>query len=184
MSFSDALRKVLDIEAGYSNDPEDRGGETICGISRVYWPDWEGWLVVDRMKEKGLPPQPNSQLIGLAKQLYRVNFWNRVRGDELGDTLGFELFEMAVNMSVNRASLILQDALNLLNRNERSWPELLLDGAIGPATLKTVHMIQHEHGGEQNLVRLVNALQAEYYINLARTSPTQERFLRGWLKRT
>lgn len=184
MSFEDSVRRVLDIEAGYANDPDDRGGETICGISRVWWPDWEGWLIVDRMKEKGLAPHVTPQLTKLAEQLYRQHFWNRVRGDQLGDTLGYELFEMAVNTSVHKASTTLQEALNLLNRNGKSWPELLLDGQIGPATLKTVHMLRQERNGEANLVRLFNALQAEHYINLARRSPAQEKFLRGWLDRT
>jgi lysozyme family protein len=183
-AFTDAVNRVLDIEAGYSNDPVDRGGETICGIARNYWSDWAGWDIVDRMKEKGLEPVVTTQLTSLATDLYRVHFWNRLRCEDLGSgTLAFELFEMAVNMSVHKAATVLQEALNLLNRDGKSWPEILEDGAVGPKTLKVLGMLLNERRGEHNIVKLVNALQAEHYIKLARRSPTQERFLRGWLDR-
>ena len=182
--FKDSVARVLDIEAGYSNDPVDRGGETICGVARKFWPDWEGWLIVDRMKEKDIEPTVTPQLKALAEQLYRVHFWNRVHADELENSeVAFEVFEIAVNASVNKASLLLQEALNLLNRNGKSWPELALDGAIGPRTVANVRVILRERNGARSLVRAINALQAEHYLRLARKSPTQERFLRGWLER-
>ena len=137
------------------------------------------------MKEKGLEPVVTTQLTTLATDLYKVHFWNRLRCDDLGgDDLAFELFEMAVNASVHKSSVTLQRALNLLNRNGKSWPEVLEDGMIGPTTLKMLCILLKERKGAHNIVKLFNALQAEHYIRLARRSPTQERFLRGWLDRT
>ena len=91
---------------------------------------------------------------------------------------------MAVNASVHKSSVVLQQTLNLLNRNAKSWPEILEDGMIGPTTLKMLGILLNERKGAHNVVKLFNALQAEHYIRLARKSPTQERFLRGWLDRT
>ena len=42
MTFEQAVDAVLKEEAGYANDPADKGGETICGITRKNYPSWPG----------------------------------------------------------------------------------------------------------------------------------------------
>ncbi len=39
-------------EAGYSNNPNDLGRETIDGISRTYHPKWDGWKLVADYRAK------------------------------------------------------------------------------------------------------------------------------------
>lgn len=183
--FEVALKHTLKIEGNYSDDPEDPGGETFAGIARNYWPDWPGWNTIDSMKERG-------DVIGMTPTLkiqiasfYRVNFYNRVGGDLLTyQKLATEMFEQAVNLGTDRAAEHLQEALNLLNRNGKSWPEILVDGKIGPATIRTLAKAFQNGEGLHAVFKMVNALQAEYYLERIRARPVSEKYIRGWLGRT
>jgi len=184
MTIKQALDKLHGVEGVYSDHPVDRGGETFCGIARNYWPKWAGWSVIDRMKEKGAVVR-TPVLDALVEEFYDTNFWTPLGCGALGsDRLAYEVFEAGVNCGVGQSGMFLQDALNLLNKNGKLWPELLLDGRVGPTTRATVGKALARPGGERELLLVVNALQAGYYIALARKSPAQEEFLRGWLGRT
>lgn len=185
MSIQAALDKLLGAEGVYSDHPADRGGETFCGIARHYWPVWPGWSAIDRMKEQGRAVGRTPILDELVRDFYTANFWAPLGCDRMAsDLLAYEVFEAGVNCSVHQSGVFLQDALNLLNRNGKDWPELKLDGRVGPTTLSVVGKALGQPRGEASLVLLHNRLQACYYIELARRSSTQEVFLRGWLERT
>lgn len=186
MSYEAALRRVLGVEGVYSNDPTDRGGETFCGISRVNWPSWPGWAIIDQQKQINVKPSLDVQgLREAVSAFYLQQFWTPLCCHLIQDEfVAYELFEAAVNLGVGKSGMLLQEALNLLNRNGASWPEVGMDGRVGPTTLAVVGKALAEPNGGRTLVTLLNHLQAEHYITLARRSPTQERFLRGWLTRT
>lgn len=174
--FPEAIRRLLAAEGGYSNQAADRGGETFLGISRRYFPDWEGWRVIAGMR--GTPSPTDPKLVALAHQFYRTEFYDRTGGDKLGDQrLANEMLDQAVNLGVGRANSHLQEAINLLNRGGRDV--LKVDGSIGPATLAELRRLDPVH-----VYRVLNALQAEHYLQICRRDPSQETFLRGWLERT
>lgn len=188
MFFKKFASLLLDVEGDYSNDAKDRGGETICGIARNYWPHAKVWKPVDAMKMAGLPVRVTEEIKELAYDFYREHFWYSIRGDIFTDEdLAWEIFEFGVNAGTFTACKALQEALNLLNRDEdphKGWHDILIDGKIGPVTLSTVKIALERDGGSQYLCQVINALQGEHAINSARADPSQERFLRGWLKRT
>jgi hypothetical protein len=39
------------VMGGWVCDKDDPGGETYNGISRVNWPSWEGWQIIDNIKK-------------------------------------------------------------------------------------------------------------------------------------
>lgn len=49
-----AIRRVLSMEGGYVNDPDDSGGETIFGITRKNYPNLKLWKDVDSKSNKRL----------------------------------------------------------------------------------------------------------------------------------
>jgi lysozyme family protein len=182
--FEEILRKILDIEGGYSNDPDDVGGETICGIARNFWPNWEGWKYVDETKDNGEVPQVE-RFIPLAEKFYRQMFWDPIRGDDLvNHDVAYEMFDIAVNLGTHRARTFLQEALNLLNRDGKSWDEILEDGRLGSRSMATLQKALGQRNGSRDLCKVLNALQAMHYINRVRAKSSQEKFLRGWLDRT
>ena len=179
----EVLERILKTEGEYVSDPTDRGGETMGGVSRKYWPGWPGWPLVDEQKLAGKPPRLTPQLKGMLAKFYRDNFWDRLRCDDLPAKLAYDVFDMAVNLGVSKTGGLLQEALNLLNRNEKSWPEIAQDGQVGPQTLRTLRAALNGAGGEVHLLRVLAALQGEHYLKLCRRQPKQERFIRGWLQR-
>ena len=142
--FKQIFSITMGHEGGYSDDPDDPGGETYKGISRVFHPGWLGWAIVDHWKEA--PPRSrddgwlkeHESLQRQVRGFYRAQFWDTFRGDEvlaIAPEIAEELFDTGVNMSTERAVRFLQGALNVLNRQGQSWPDLDEDGLIGAKTL-------------------------------------------------
>ena len=46
-NFNEEFKKVILVEGGYVNDPDDAGGETYLGISRRYNPNSKIWNIID-----------------------------------------------------------------------------------------------------------------------------------------
>jgi lysozyme family protein len=93
------------------------------------------------------------------------------------------LFDTGVNMGPAVAVAFLQRALNALNRGARDYPDILLDGRIGPQTLRALDGFLATRGaaGETVLLKALEALQGERYVSLAERRPANEAFLYGWL---
>ncbi len=142
-SFDDVFRRTMHHEGGYSDHPDDIGGETYKGISRVYHPTWIGWAIVDGWKVRGRPRednwlQSNERLQRYVREFYKAQFWDTWRGDDvlaIDAAVAAELFDTGVNMGTHKAIYYLQRALNVLNRGGMSWPDISEDGVIGPKTL-------------------------------------------------
>jgi lysozyme family protein len=82
--FEDALKKTLLNEGGYVNDPDDPGGETYKGVARKIFSKWDGWKIVDSLKQQsGFPSSldKNGELQNQIHDFYKVNFWDRISGD-------------------------------------------------------------------------------------------------------
>jgi lysozyme family protein len=177
-------------EGGYVNDPVDRGGETCRGVARKFHESWPGWMLVDRIKTDH--PQDfvrrindSPEIAELAKQFFRKQFWNPIRGDELPNQhLANKVFDTAVNQGVGSSVRYLQEALNMLNRNQQNYPDIAVDGKLGAETLQTIKLfLELEQGRPDYLLKLLNLMQAFRYVEIMRRDPTQERFARGWLNR-
>ena len=188
-TFKKAFEKTMVHEGGYSFDELDPGGETYLGISRVYWPSWEGWPIIDKAMESGRPLSSCIELPPMARNFYRANFWNRFKGDDvaaLSPSVAMEMFDTAVNLGVHKASKYLQGALNLLNRNGKSYPDMVVDGVIGPTTIRMLNLYLSQNPGkdgkEKLLLNVMNVLQGIHYVKQMRRYPEKERF-RGWFAR-
>jgi len=110
MSFDRAFAKTLQHEGGYTNNPtgQDPGGETKYGISKRSYPDVDiGGLTVED-----------------AKRIYRRDFWDALRLDELPELVGETVFDAAVNSGRRAAVLWLQKAIGVE-----------ADGVLGPKTI-------------------------------------------------
>jgi len=166
----------------YSNDPDDPGGETYAGISRVHWPQWGGWEPIDALKKQsGFPAslERPAMMDVMAKRIadfYHENFWLRCGLDKCPDqALADEVFEEAVNLGINRAMTFLQKSLNALNLYGKRWPDISVDGQGGPATRAAIAAC-HARGKSATLRKAVNCLQGAYYIE-----SKNEKYTDGWL---
>ncbi|MDH3694419.1 MAG: hypothetical protein OER96_07620 [Gammaproteobacteria bacterium] len=184
--FNQAYKATLGHEGGYANDPNESGGETYKGISRVHHPNWSGWKRVDAAKEKaGFPRslETDTALQTQVRTFYKRYYWDRIQGDHVPDQqIAEEIFDTGINIGLRRAVRFLQEAINLLDRKPPK-DGIAIDGWLGDKTLKALRRnLKHE---ESNIfvMRLLNILQGNRYVEIMRQKPVQERFARGWLRR-
>ena len=67
---------ILRNEGGYSNDPDDPGGETYAGISRRHHPKSWIWVAVDKAKEAHGGSLPNNYKLRYVRK-YLIKFYTR-----------------------------------------------------------------------------------------------------------
>lgn len=186
--FEKAFKNTMGHEGGYSADPDDRGGETYRGISRRYHPSWPGWDIVDNYKdEPGFPSnlKSDTELDHFVEFFYKEYYWDMLLGDlNPSQKIAEEMFDNAVNMGVSRAVKFLQTGLNVLNRDERNYRNIVVDGKIGKNTLNALKkLLSVSDREEAYLYKVINILQGYHYINFMTKSEIQEKFARGWLNR-
>lgn len=184
--FLTAYRKTLGFEGGWSNLPDDRGGETVMGISRRNHPAWPGWPLVDSLKnEQGIPNLNQAAalpLSSLVESFYQAEYWERAWCGKLpAQGLAEEIFDSAVNCGVDTAVAWLQEMSNLLRQKDDAL--LAVDGAMGERTLAALNILAARNNLAR-LTKLLNIVQAAHYLALVRYDPGQRQFLiGGWLNR-
>lgn len=178
------------FEGGYVNDPDDKGGETHRGVARRFHPHWPGWKIIDDYKTKHPDDfikrvNDDPKLVELSKQLYRAKYWAPILGDQISNqAIANKVFDTGVNQGVGTSVRYLQESLNLLNRNQKNYPDIKVDGSMGPATLKSLNrFLKLEKGRPDYLLKLLNLMQAWRYVSRMREDKTQQKFARGWLNR-
>jgi lysozyme family protein len=187
-AFQKAYKFTLKFEGGYVNNPDDIGKETIKGISRVYWPQWKGWEVVDAAKkESGFPRSLNSNesLDDEIKKFYIENFWNPLRCEDLAARslpIAAEVFDAGVNMGKTRSAKFLQTALNIFNRKGSLYSDLVVDGKPGNVTIRSYNILLASCDPELVLKTLL-IQRGAHYIKRALEEESQETFIRGWINR-
>ncbi len=174
MDLDELLDDVVGREGGYADHPADRGGATRWGITEAV------------AREHGYPGPMAELPQATARAIYRRIYWQRPGFDRVArraPTLAAELFDTAVNMGVVVAAGFLQRALNALNRGASDWPDMVVDGRIGPVTLSALDQFLNRRGAGAEIVltRACDALQGERYLRLAEGRPANEAFLYGWL---
>lgn len=191
--FIRAYRVTMGHEGGYANDPDDSGGETYKGVARNFWPTWEGWTIVDGHKatssgmeafKHALDADPRLQQLVL--DFYKNEFWDKFQGDAVpSQEIAEELFDTGVNMSTERAVYFLQDAMNLFNHdhlNREIYPDVVVDGRMGPATLAVLQQALAAGRGAHILLDM-NVQQGGLYREQMKKRESQEKFALGWYNR-
>ena len=86
-------------------------------------------------------------------------------------------------VSGRRDSRFLQSSLKLLNRNQRDYEDLIVDGWIGKKSLTTLSALLKKDRSSSPLVKMMNIQQGARYVEIMARDASQERFARGWIKR-
>lgn len=146
MSFERAFEIVVGLEGGYGDDPDDPGGETKYGISKRAYPDVNiKTLTIDQ-----------------AKSIYRFDYWEPLKCDELPWPLSMMVFDCGVNQGLNVSAKTLQKALNVTQ-----------DGIIGNVTLAKA-----KNAGSETCALFLADRSIRYT-----STRNADKYLRGWLKR-
>ena len=117
-NFNIAYKRTNFWEGFYSNNPNDSGGETLYGISRVKGAAFpEFWAIVDSYKKK--PNFPNNmagdqQLKAMKTDWYKKNYWDVLKGDDIKNQgIANQLYDISVNKGWGAAIRFLGEALGV-----------------------------------------------------------------------
>lgn len=154
MTFDDAFTLLLGHEGSYSDHPSDKGGKTM-------------WGVTERVaRSHGFTGDMRTLTRDDAKRIYRADYWEPVRADELPHQVRFDVFDGAVNSGVKQSIKWLQQASDLTG--------LEVDGVFGRQTLSAVNSRTPDR-----LSKHYNGYRLRYMKNLGNWST----FSRGWAER-
>ena len=160
------INQILIIEGDkFTNDPADSGGPTKWGITER---EARAWGYTGDMREL-----PRS----VAFDIYAARFWDKVRADDMPESVAAEVVDTGVNASPHRAGVFLQRSLNVLTPGDA----LVVDGIIGSGTIRRLNEYLAERD-EETLVKMLNCLQGSYYVRLAERREKDEKFIYGWFK--
>lgn len=154
-NFEKAFAETIKHEGGYVDHPRDPGGATNLGITIGTLSNWIG--------RKATKAEVKALTIDKVKPIYRANYWNAVKGDDLPSGVDFAVYDFAVNSGPARAAIYLQNIVGAAP-----------DGKIGPMTIKAVK--------DNNPATVVNELCSQRLAFLERLS-TWPTFGKGWTAR-
>lgn len=166
--FLKAVAKTLPFEGGYSNHGADKGGETYAGITRINYPHWAGWGIVDRNQPlKQGQVIEDERLKGMVESFYLDQYWYKVKGDKINNqSIANMLFDWQINSGYHAAKAL-----------QKVVGEVA-DGIIGPKTLAAVNA-----GCQEQIFNQFKGLRIKFYEDIVRRNESQRVFLKGWLNR-
>jgi len=151
MTFDEAFDRLIGHEGGYANSPSDPGGETMWGVTAkvAYANGYTG-----RMRD--LPRDT-------AKAIYRKQYWDSVKAEQLPLGLRFDVFDAAVNSGVSQSVKWLQRVVGVVD-----------DGVIGPMTISAANKLDGKAAAAA-----FNGVRLDFMTSL----PTWGMFGKGWARR-
>lgn len=100
--YEQAYQLLRQLEGGYANDPADRGGATIFGISSKYHPN--DFAYVRSLLNKGETDRAERYVKGF----YKKNYWDKIGADNLDPAIGLMAFDSAVHHGETAARKLLK----------------------------------------------------------------------------
>ena len=154
-NYVTCLEMILHHEGGYVNHPKDPGGETNLGVTKRVYEDFGGTKDMKDLVREDVEP------------IYKKNYWDRMKCDDVPAGLDLCLFDFGVNAGTGRSAKYLQRMIGTV-----------ADGGIGRNTLRALGNYIEEVGTE-GAIKNFQSKRQEYYESLS----TFETFGRGWTRR-
>jgi lysozyme family protein len=190
MNFNEMLEIVLESEGVYSYHPADRGARTVFGVSEKWYPDWQGWEILDDILSDY--PEYNKQFVGKIPVELEINithnlksqvqewYYNTVfkplRLEGVSDKLQLLVFDLAVNSGNKRAIKKLQKVIKHFGEN------IVVDGLIGSKTLEALHRVLI-NVSDESFCNQYLLERLDVYIEAVVYNKNNKKFFYGWCRR-
>ena len=178
--FPTAQVELFPLEGGYVDHVDDLGGATNLGITEK--------LARQYGYEGDMRDLPMETALVIA---YR-EFWEPLQLDAIAtleDTLymnlALQLYKFGFHAGRGRSVELFQRCLNVLNQDQRLYPDIRVDRGMGRRTLAAFEAYRAGFGesGVEPIVTCVDGLTIAYYVHISERRPQNESFTRGWLNR-
>ena len=154
-NFDKCLHMLLEHEGGYVNNVHDKGGMTNLGVTKRVYDKWIGRESTEQ-EMRDLTPDD-------VAPIYKKNYWDRVKADQLPSGLDWACFDWAVNSGSGRPAKAVQRAVGATQ-----------DGAIGNQTLGLI-----AEKDPKFIIDYVYTVRQAFYESL----DDYKHFGRGWSRR-
>lgn len=186
--FNEVLPVVIEAEGGYrfTDDPADRGGQTVAGITRKNWPDERLWVEIDKALAGGL--KSGDYLSGdlhrlahtTAQHVYHEGYWKVMR---LGQLRSIEAARAIMLCGVLAGPSTAIELVQTTINNIMDEAAVAVDGIMGPQTLNQISKRTTLIDDQMGFLAMFGISQIARYTAIANLDPTQRRYLRGWCNR-
>lgn len=151
MTFDQCFHLLLGHEGGFVDHPSDPGGATRWGVTQAV------------ARQNGYHGHMSEFPVDMAKAIYRRQYWDACRCDDLPPAIRYAVFDGAVNSGVGQSVRWLQRAV-----------EAKADGVVGPDTISRARAFHPDL-----LSRRMLSQRLRFMTDL-KTWPV---FGRGWARR-
>ena len=160
-----ALPEVLQLEGGYSDNPNDSGGPTNRGITQAVYNEYRKSHNLQITSVKYITPSE-------VADIYKSNYWDVINGDLLPFPIDWVTFDAAVNMGPVTAEHFLDAAL-----------ELPASAGVDAKVIADAKAACTTQAGTHTLKEKELSLRIARYHEIADTYAHDQVFLQGWLNR-
>ena len=173
--YTYAIDRVLLHEGGLTIDDSDSGGATNLGISLRFLK-----MSNTDVNNDGIVNLKDIFAINkeVAVSIYLSEFWFKNRLNMISDKeIAAKVLDMTVHIGAFEAIKILQSSVNTLY-----IPTITIDGVCGTETLESLDYLV-KNNQKEKLLNQVRSELAQFYRDLTAKNPTNEKYIKGWLKR-
>lgn len=157
--FKKYAAKLIQLEGGYTNHPDDLGGPTNKGITLTTYREYCG-------KEKTIQDLRNISY-GTWQDIMKDMYWDKCRADDIDNQ---SVAEITVDWCVNSGLVGLRKVQEIVGTKP--------DGIAGPITISMIN----SSDSRELFDRIWNARQ-QFYVNIVKRNPSQKVFMNGWMNR-
>ena len=162
--YKKLIPHILKWEGGWANDPDDKGGPTMKGITL------NTYTIYCKNRGKGTPTQAQLKNISQAEweDVFKSMFWDKWQADKIN------------NQSI--ANLVV-DWLWASGQWGIKYPQSVLgvkvDGQVGPKTLAAIN----DYPYPKDLFNKLWQRRKAHFEGIVKANASQKKFLKGWLNR-
>lgn len=162
--YNKLIPHILKWEGGWGNDPVDKGGPTMKGVTLATYTIY--------CYSKGRPTPTQKQLKAITKDewedIFKSMFWDKWKADEIKS-------QSIANLLVDWTWTSGQPGIK--------YPQQVLgvvaDGKVGPKTLAALN----NYPNQKELWQKLWNRRKKHFEAIVTANPSQKKFLKGWLNR-
>lgn len=173
---SDTAGRTFAAEGGSVNNKLDPGGATNMGITEAV------------ARSHGYTGAMTDLTRNTAFEIYFVDYIHKPNYFPMiaeAPAVARKMTDAGINAGVSRSSKWFQTSLNMLNRNQRDYPNIVVDGQVGGGTYAAWNQLKKKRGSVkacEMVLKLMDAQQAAHYMSLYNAKPYQfGEFIVGWI---